>query len=781
MRRLVPVFCLAALLAADRVAAADATLVVRVYDPHAAAVPGAHVTLVTRDRRVTFSSASDEAGRCGFDRLAPGDYLVDVTARGFARSRAVPVSVGGSGPVEIDVRLALAAFEEQTVVTAAGTLQTADETSKAVGALEAAALDAHGELWVGDALRGVPGVYVQQLGGPGSFTTVKSRGLRNEDTAVLIDGVRFRDAGAPQGDASGFLAEMVVTNVDRLEVLRGSGSSLHGSNAIGGALNLITRRGGGAPAGQALLETGSLGLTRARGQIGGGLRGDRIEYSVGATHVDVARGLDEDDTARQSGLQGRADVRLPANASLTVSLFGVDARSMVNESPAAMGTLPPGVVDGRAEVNVTPAANDPDNDRESRFLSARVAVDQRLGRRLGYTLAYHHVDTRRRYHDGPRGVTAFEPQGTTLSAYDGRLHALAARLDGQWSARHLTTAGYELESETFVGRSVPVSPAPESAVDVTQRSHTFFVQHQVRPATRLHLSAAARAQVFSLSTPGFTPADRAPYQGIAFDAPPAAYTADGSAAYLVGTDTKVRAHMGNGYRAPSLYERFGTFFGSFGYSVYGDPRLGPDRSLAWDAGLEQELAGGRVRASATYFHARLRRVIAFETFDAEARAADPFGRARGYRNADGRAARGVEVGLAATPRGGLHVEASYTFADSDPPRGAIDGITQAFGVPRHVFAAAARHEIGRWRVALDLRAAGSQVAPIYDPATFTSRAFRFDGRLDADAVVSYTLPLGGRRGLRAFAKVDHLAGGTAYEMGFRVPGRLVHLGAVLEF
>lgn len=63
--------------------------------------------------------------------------------------------------------------------------------------------------------------------------------------AVLIDGQRFRDAAAPQGDASGFLEDLIVTDVSRVEVLRGSGSSLYGTNAIGGVINLVTDEGGG--------------------------------------------------------------------------------------------------------------------------------------------------------------------------------------------------------------------------------------------------------------------------------------------------------------------------------------------------------------------------------------------------------------------------------------------------------------------------------------------------------------------------------------------------------
>ena len=117
----------------------------------------------------------------------------------------------------------------------------------------------------------------------------------------------------------------------------------------------------------------------------------------------------------------------------------------------------------------------------------------------------------------------------------------------------------------------------------------------------------------------------APFADISFVAPPAAYTGDGSIAYLFrSTGTKLRAHVGNGYRKPSLYERFGTFFDTFafGFGVLGDPRLAPERSVAFDAGVDQSFGDNRVRLSATYFYTRLQEVVGFGDVG---QTNDPFG------------------------------------------------------------------------------------------------------------------------------------------------------------
>ena len=85
-------------------------------------------------------------------------------------------------------------------VTATGTAQSLDETAKAVDVVDREELDRRGIQSAAEGLRAMPGLRVEQRGGPGTNTTIQTRGLRTFDTAVLIDGMRFRDAGATQGE-----------------------------------------------------------------------------------------------------------------------------------------------------------------------------------------------------------------------------------------------------------------------------------------------------------------------------------------------------------------------------------------------------------------------------------------------------------------------------------------------------------------------------------------------------------------------------------------------------
>jgi len=787
--------------------AVGAQINVRVIDPQGAIVPRAEVTLYTRDNRVRIKTLTDNNGTGSFKRLAPGEYLIEAEGVGFARAETKLLRVERSDTTILEISLPLAAVNEQVVVTAQGSAQPVDEVSKAITVVDRNEIDDRDESSVAEALRSVPGLRVQQLGGPGSFTSIKTRGLRNEDTAVLIDGLRFRDAAAITGDASGFLEDLIVTDVSQVEVLRGSGSSLYGTNAIGGVINLVTDEGGGPFHGSLLGEGGGLGLFRGRVQVAGGVRNDRVIYSAGFSHLNVTRGVDGQDEARNTTGQGRVLFNLSPTMTLSGRIYAVNSRLQLNTSPQGIGTPPAtGIIEAiplalaeqrRYETGVPisqlnvgaatfiAAPNDPDNVRKADFFSGAITFTQRPIEKLGYTVSYQGLATNRSTISGPLGV-GFQPfGGSERSDFNARIHTFNARFDLQAGRANLISGGYEFESENFKNPSFLVDPAGNSNVDVTQRSHTLFVQDQLRfMDDRLQLSGAFRTQFFQLRQPVFTPSATSPYVGLTFLSPPTAYTGDGSVAYMFrSTGTKLRAHVGNGYRAPSLYERFGTFFDSFfGFSPIGDPRLKPDRSIAFDAGVDQTLYKNRLRASATYFYTRLQQVIVFDFSGAINPITDPFGRFGGYRNGDGGIARGIELSMTTAPTRTLSASASYTYTKSLQRTPQVAGVLRSFVIPDHQFSLVATQRFGR-RVLInfDLSASSDYIGAIFDPVTFASRAYRFPGLVKADLGASYSLPLGEERSLRFFGYVDNLFDREYFESGFRTPGRAGRAGATFIF
>jgi iron complex outermembrane receptor protein len=771
---------------------------VRVTDPQGAILPNAKVTLYTRDSRIRMNNLTDRTGTCRFEQLAPDEYLIEAEATGFARAPTHILHVEQGANTSLDISLPLAGVSEQVVITAQATAQPVDEVSKAISVVDSREIEKRDEYAVTDALRTVPGLRIQQLGGPGRLVSIKARGLRNQDTAVLIDGIRFRDATT--GDATSFLSDFLVTNLDRVEVLRGSGSSLYGTNAIGGVVNIVTDEGGGPTHGNLLLEGGGLGLFRGHAQIAGGTR--RFVYSVGATHLNVARGIDRDDAARNTSGQGRVLLRLSPTMTLSGRIYAGTSFVQLNNSPDVIGTLPAtGIVDARPlsraqlrrfEMGVPttqltldgatfiPDANDPDASAASRFFNGAIIFAHRPFEAFGYSISYQGLATRRLNSNGPAGV-GFQPfGGSTRTQDDGHIHTLNARTDLRLGQYNFINAGYEFESVTFLNRSFSSNAADNSSTNVVEQSNTVFVQDQLRLLEdRLQLSAAFRAQFFSLNNPRFTPDVGAPYAGIAFGFPAHAYTGDGSIAYLFrASHTKLRAHIGNGYRAPSLFERFGTsFFGGF-FSPLGDPRLRPERSIAFDAGIDQSLKDNRLRLSATYFYTRLQEVIGFDFSGKINPQTDPFGRFFGFLNTGGGLARGLEVSATASPTRTLDVFVSYTYTNSDQqtPQVSGSGVISSLAIPDHQFGAVVTQRIGRRAfVNFDLTATNDYLAPVFP------RVYRFKGLIKGDLGASYEFPLTERRRLRVFGYVDNLFNRDNFESGFRTPGRTGRGGASLSF
>ncbi len=168
---------------------------------------------------------------------------------------------------------------EELVVTATRTETPISEVASSVYVIDSKTIEDKKATTVLEALRDVPGLQVVQLGGPGGQTSVFLRGGNSKYTLVLIDGVRVND---PTHGGFDF-ANLTTDNIERIEVIYGPQSTLYGSDAIGGVIQIITKKGKGTPHGYVFGEGGSFGTFRK----GGGLSGatDLLDYSFEVSHV----------------------------------------------------------------------------------------------------------------------------------------------------------------------------------------------------------------------------------------------------------------------------------------------------------------------------------------------------------------------------------------------------------------------------------------------------------------------------------------------------------------
>src|SRR5439155_15003268 len=163
-------------------------------------------------------------------------------------------------------------------------------------------------------------------------------------------------------------------------------------------------------------------------------------------------------------------------------------------------------------------------------------------------------------------------------------------------------------------------------------------------------------------------------------------------------------------RVPSLYERFGTFFSSFGtpsFVALGDPNLKPEKTIAFDAGIEQNAAKDRMRLTATWFYTRLADIIGFANVAPNiGTTIRPFG---GYDNEKGGIARGIEFSGKVKATTSTDIFASYTFTNSDQRTPQVSGsrVLQTLGIPNHQFTLVATQRFKKFWLNFDFLATGT--------------------------------------------------------------------------
>src|SRR5690606_5239303 len=195
-------------------------------------------------------------------------------------SRPAEAAILYGRAVEVSLVLEEVGGISETVTISADLVQPIEEVSKTVNVIRGREMRERADFTLVESLRSMPGFRVQQTGGFGRTASIKTRGLRNQDTSILLDGVRLRDPSAITGDATPFLSDITLTSVSRVEVLRGSGSSLYGTNSIGGTVNFITPEPGPGTHGQVSYAAGALGLHRFRGNLSDGTADGRFGFNL---------------------------------------------------------------------------------------------------------------------------------------------------------------------------------------------------------------------------------------------------------------------------------------------------------------------------------------------------------------------------------------------------------------------------------------------------------------------------------------------------------------------
>ena len=449
---------------------------------------------------------------------------------------------------------------ESVVISATRTEQPREVTGTSLSVITAADLAAEQVAVVTDALKETPGLSVVRNGGVGQTTTIGIRGSEAGQTLVLIDGVRINDPSATDGEA--ILSDVFVNNTDRIEILRGPQSTLYGSDAIGGVVNILTRRGGSTPfaiAGTA--EGGSFGAYRLNVGVSG--TADAVEYG-GAINYYNTQGIAAADSRpitanpdayRNLGATGNIRVHLTDAVSVDLRGYSASARTAFDGYPPPNYTL-----QYTGEYGT--------DDLLAFYAGINVSFfDGRFRNRLAAT---DDDSERKNYNPALAAPEDFFAQGrATTFEYQGIFDVTAV---------DQITFGAETQRSTLrTGSPSSFDPSPTPVVGHT-RIDSYYAQYQTTLLDRLTL------------TGGFRHDDDEMFGGHDSVKFAAAWS-------LFAGSTVLRSNYGDGFKAPSLYELF---------SPYSNPvkTLAPESARGWETGIDQKLFGGRALASMVYFQRR---------------------------------------------------------------------------------------------------------------------------------------------------------------------------------
>lgn len=503
------------------------------------------------------------------------------------------------------------------IVTANRSPQAASRVGQSVSVLTTEQIEASQAVSLVDLLVRTPGVSASSNGGPGQPAAVRIRGAEGDQTLVVIDGVKLNDPSAP-GAGYNF-GNLLSGDVARIEVLRGAQSTLWGSQALGGVVNIITAEPTQAFEASIDAEAGSRGTTYVRGGIGGAT--DRATWRLAASHYktdgfSAAAVGSEDDGYENTGVSGRANVRLTDALSL-------DLRAVYSDAEVDFdGFAPPTFSFGdTAEYGTT-------KDFVGYAGLNLALLDGRLRNRVAY--GYTRTDRQN-----------FDPSQAPFDlTFDSRGENKRYEYQGVFDIRQGWTAtfGAEHEDSKFESAS-SFSVTPDHG---TAGLDGYYAQLQAEVAPGLTLTGGVRRD------------EHDTFGGKTLGQVAAAWALnDGS--------TILRASFGQGFKAPSLYQL---------YSEYGNKALNPEEADGWDAGVEQLLFNKRVTVSATYFDRDTTNQIDFASCTGtETIASAPLCFLNGvrrfgyYDNIAHTKAKGVEL-AAAGSLGPVEIQANYTYTDA---------------------------------------------------------------------------------------------------------------------
>ncbi len=636
MRTIRALFLLALVSAALVFQVSASEIKIQIVDPHSALVGSARVTLYSQQKSAPIDVRSATAnGVAEFQGLQPGHYRVEVLAPGFA-PQTQQITLEQTAALTLHLKLATA---EQTVsVTAAATPATGAETSSDVSIIDSAELNALQPVSAGEALRFAPGAVVNDTGQSGGLTQLFVRGGESTYNKVIIDGVPINQPGG------GFdFGVFSTAQYDRIELLRGSQSTLYGSDAMTSVVQVFSRTG---TTRVPLFTFGADGGTFATAHGYGTLSG-------AVSHFDYNLFADQFNTQGQGANDDYSNSTEGANLGYAFSPK-VQLRFRTRHSASRTG--------GQGEYNFSQGVQLPAGDsnlpadtnafsRQNNFL-ASTELSIAAGKHWYHRFSGYEYNQRYLFQqDVPlnplrAGIVDFcydtNALGNPINCMSTNDYNRAGfNYQGEYWARDWarTVFGYEFEDENGFFGNDPATPPPNHGL---RRNHAVYGEELI---SWKRLSVQAGARYVHNEDFGNYGVPRV------------------AASYLIvrGGDvfsgTRLRGSYSEGIKEPNFYETFGEPL----FGVMGNPNLKPEQNNAFEAGLQQSFFSGKYSFDAVYFNNQFHdRIDTNATFTQ-------------YINIDKSMAHGAELTVQGRPTASLQVRGAYVYDSTQNLSGSTAG------------------------------------------------------------------------------------------------------------
>ena len=634
----------------------------KVVDPLGNPVPNVKIVLLQESREIV-QGTSDAEGNFSLSVPASGRYGGRVEAAGFATENVAPIFVSTGKSEELTISLSIGPLPQQVVVSATGTAIPEAQVGASVTLIDTDLIESLNKLDVLEELRFVPGAQIVQTSQRGGTTSLFIRGGESNFNKVLVDGIPVNAIGGGYD-----FAQLSISGVSSVEVLRGANSVLYGSDALAGVVNVTSTRGTTAiPELKYSVDGGNFGTLNQDVSLGGAVR--KFDYFSQFSRFDTQGSYPNDffhnatvsanlgwEIAPTTGI--RATVRhttTDLGAPNGIDLYGISDDSTLRNQNTYVGVTAQqqtterwhnSVQFGFAQFSSLFVNPSPTGEPSDPFGTG-------VPNYLGNLVTIH-------------GANGFSVTGQAILDFGGTY----PQFFPDYEARRSVYAQSDYRIFRDWTGSVGFRYEHENGEELTRNNYSSFLEGHGSVGHRLFMTAGVGLEGNAVF--GFAASPRV---SLAY------YLRRPSVNGILG-DTKLKFNFGKGIKEPSTSQQASALFNILTpgqIAQFNVSPVGPERSKTFDVGVEQRLWNGRAIVGLTYFYNRFYDLIAFldpsslESIGVPAGAAEATAIGGGaYVNATSERALGTELEGKIDLGHGLLFQGEYTYLDAV--------VTKAFGV-----------------------------------------------------------------------------------------------------